>query len=204
MNSFSKTQVQKRWCLMLRVERTYNHPDAEAQPRPSVELHHQVDVDEQTHDWEEGQQGNLWGDLWKLMINELGLEKQVPYPLFACWYLRCLLYFTALILHQSLHNKTGLNIKPSSAQTRCGDTLVTLWCHTVREAEKTWWRRNTHYLEGELGLALRLSPHDEGENQTNHQDNTEDGQWPGRPSPLNSDNTEDAHQNTCDGKKARP
>lgn len=80
------------------------------------------------------------------------------------------------------------------------DALIALWCH---KCEKTPRRGNTLYLEGELGLALRLSPHNEGENQTNHQDNAEDGQRPGRPSSLDSNNTEDAHQNTCGGEESK-
>lgn len=42
-----------------KTQNTYSHPDGKTQPSSSVELHHQIDVDEQTNNWKKGQQGDL-------------------------------------------------------------------------------------------------------------------------------------------------
>lgn len=52
------------------------------------------------------------------------------------------------------------------------------------------------HLEGELGFALWLFEHDDGEHQADHQGDTEDRQRPGSQPSLNSYNTENTHQHT--------
>lgn len=48
---------------------TNDHPDGEADPRPQVQLHHEIDVDEDTEEGQPGQQRDLQETAAKKFIN---------------------------------------------------------------------------------------------------------------------------------------
>lgn len=61
--------------------------------------------------------------------------------------------------------------------------------------------KNAVYLKGQLGLALRLSPHNEGDDQTGRRHDTEDSHRPHCQASLDSYDAEDTHQNTWAGEE---
>lgn len=61
--------------------------------------------------------------------------------------------------------------------------------------KELWWK-NTLYLKGELGLALRLSPHHDGDDDTDQHYDAEHRHWPGSQPSMNSNNAENKDQNT--------
>ena len=60
--TFHRCLVESGYSVCLcwsKIPSTQGHPNGKAHPGSLVELHHQIDVDEQTSNWKKGEQGNL-------------------------------------------------------------------------------------------------------------------------------------------------